>query len=529
MSEASLFLMRSAARLSIGRCVMAAYGIVLLALLIHFGLYFEYAIRAVRYPFQLDYGEGIVWQQALLMPGPSMYGDITHYPYTVFHYPPLYHLLVRGLAALGGDMLEMGRAVSLVCTLLTGVLIAALTNDVIGTNADRAARLTGAAIAGLSVFCFYPIVFWSPYMRVDMLAAMLGYLGLWLAGRSATRPWLLYAAVLAFVLSLYAKQNGIMAPLAVLLVSLASRPRLTLRAFGIGAAIGLIALAVLMAATDGRFLRHLVLYNLMNRFVPGLALSQFMHDTLPHAIFLVMTIAGIAAAWRWIAASAGGGGWLIRWSRIAADPSSRLMVMVLLYLAFTTMTLVGLGKSGSAKNYFIGWMSCWSVMIGVLVASTFRRSPDADAAGGSPLTVLMRFASPMLFPAVLLMQIVILPASRDYGGDDPVVTRELQDLVTEIRRNDKPVVSDDMVLLMRAGKRVPLEPTIFADLASMGVWDETPFVDMISAGAFAFIIREGRPGQLIYESRTTPAIEAAMARAYPRIEERGGLMLHLPP
>jgi hypothetical protein len=29
-------------------------------------------IAAIRYPFGIDYGEGIVWQQAMLIPGPRM-------------------------------------------------------------------------------------------------------------------------------------------------------------------------------------------------------------------------------------------------------------------------------------------------------------------------------------------------------------------------------------------------------------------------------------------------------------------------
>jgi hypothetical protein len=31
--------------------------------------YLSYATRAITFPFGLDYGEGIVWQQALLIPG----------------------------------------------------------------------------------------------------------------------------------------------------------------------------------------------------------------------------------------------------------------------------------------------------------------------------------------------------------------------------------------------------------------------------------------------------------------------------
>lgn len=44
---------------------------------------------AIHYPYELDYGEGIVWQQAALIPGPRMYAPGAGLPFIAFHYPPL--------------------------------------------------------------------------------------------------------------------------------------------------------------------------------------------------------------------------------------------------------------------------------------------------------------------------------------------------------------------------------------------------------------------------------------------------------
>src|SRR5262245_25698554 len=82
-------------------------------------VYLQNAFDAVRYPFGIDYGEGIVWQQLLLIPGPRMYGAITDVPYIVFHYPPVYHLAVRAVMLLGLDPLMAGRGLSVACTLTT--------------------------------------------------------------------------------------------------------------------------------------------------------------------------------------------------------------------------------------------------------------------------------------------------------------------------------------------------------------------------------------------------------------------------
>src|SRR5712672_3082341 len=83
---------------------------VLTALLLFYWAKFAYnAYLTAIFPGQIDYGEGIVWQQALLIPGPRMYGDITQFPFIVFHYTPVYHLVVRAIATLGIDPLAAGR------------------------------------------------------------------------------------------------------------------------------------------------------------------------------------------------------------------------------------------------------------------------------------------------------------------------------------------------------------------------------------------------------------------------------------
>ena len=43
-------------------------------------------IAAIYSPIQLDYGEGIVWQQAVLIPGPQMYSNSQALPFIVFQH-----------------------------------------------------------------------------------------------------------------------------------------------------------------------------------------------------------------------------------------------------------------------------------------------------------------------------------------------------------------------------------------------------------------------------------------------------------
>jgi hypothetical protein len=85
-----------------------------------------------------------------------------------------------------------------------------------------------------------------------------------------------------------------------------------------------------------------------------------------------------------------------------------------------------------------------------------------------------------------------------------------------------------MVLLKRAGKPVVWEPAIFAELASEGLWDRHPFIEMIHCRRFAFFVTVGARGDALFDHRYDGAVADAMDRAYPVRREMAGLVLHLP-
>src|SRR5882757_5780898 len=168
---------------------------------LHWLRFLRFAIASILYPYQLDYGEGIVWQQALLMLGPRMYGDINQYPFVVFHYPPFYHVTVRAVSALGIDMLVAGRSISFLAALVIGAVCARLAYLATPVGMERGARLAGAATAGMSVFCCLPLIHWAAVMRVDMLAVALSIVGILAVVSSIGRPFLVYVAGLFFLLA----------------------------------------------------------------------------------------------------------------------------------------------------------------------------------------------------------------------------------------------------------------------------------------------------------------------------------------
>jgi hypothetical protein len=103
-----------------------------------------------------------------------------------------------------------------------------------------------------------------------------------------------------------------------------------------------------------------------------------------------------------------------------------------------------------------------------------------------------------------------------------------EELIRQVRAADRPVISDDMVLLLRAGKEVPWEPAIFSELASTGRWDESLIIDRIRSGSIAFVVTVGTRGQILFDSRYNKPVADAIDQTFPRKIQKGWLTLHLP-
>jgi hypothetical protein len=493
----------------------------------HFLEYLRQAILAIRYPFGLDYGEGIVWQQALLIPGPRMYGDITQFPFIVFHYPPVYHLVVRALAAMGMDMLAAGRSISFLSALTMGAVVARLAFLATPENIGRAAKISGSVIAGLTVFCYGPVVLWSMLMRVDMLAVALEFLGVWCVATSVGRPGRLYAGAFLFLLAMFTKQTSIAAPLAVFPVMMIVDRRRTLFVTLAVLLAGLALMLGMNAYTEGGFLRHLVLYNL-NRYRFS-AIVEGIVALWPHAVFFLLTILGVIALWRRLA---GQHCWnsLDSFKRdVAANIAVRTATVATLYLIVTIGMVATIGKSGASTNYLIEGMCVWSVFIGTFAASIVDRTMRFFAGTNVGRQANARALVAVSLGLLLAMQMLVMPTeATEYAKVTPASISALSALRVRIANAGRPVLSDDMVLLLRAGKEVPWEPAIFAELASMGRWDQRLIVDRIKAHKFAMIVTTELPGTATYDSRFTPEVNAAITAAYPRTEQVAGRTVHLP-
>jgi hypothetical protein len=479
-------------------------------------VYAAYAADVVAYPFGLDYSEGLIWQQALWITGPHMYGDISRYPFLVFEYPPLYHLAVRALATTGLDMLFAGRALSLAATIMTAGLIGAIVHHLC-RGFGRVPAAAAAFVAVLLPFTLAPVVAWSPLMRVDMLGMALTYGGIALAVRSFRNPAWLYAAMLCFVAACYTKQTFIAAPAAALLVQAVRNPRLAARAGAAGFALGGTILAALCWHTNGGFLRHILFYNI-NRFSLHTAISHTLVWILAYPVFAILTAGSVILCWRRLRGqNAAPVATLIRHDELAAT-----FALFTAYLATTIVTLAFAGKSGASINYFIEFMCLWCVWIGWAAGLAVHWASSA----AQPC---QRLAA--CLPIMLATQLAGVPRNLTLLHStqlSPAHAQQAASLLERVRHSNGLLLSDDMVLVRRVNREVGLEPAILAELAANGRWDENKLIRMLQDHEFAAVVTAYGPGDPTFDARFLPRTRATLLAAYPRVETFGDYRLRLP-
>jgi hypothetical protein len=351
-------------------------------------------------------------------------------------------------------------------------------------------------------------------MRVDMAAIAFGMMGLLVGACANGRFWGTAAALLICVASVFTKQTQLPVGVAVFLVALLRNPSGALCAAAVAGIFGLGALGLMEGLTEGGFLHNIIGYNI-NGFSPRHAYWVLWPERSSFLFMALMLVGGGATLLglfdpRPIASRLPAIGQLLLRLRLA-DRATTARAMLLLHFTLASLMLLTTLKSGASFNYLLDWLSVGCVLIGVLLC---------DLVGAE-----WRFS---LVAALLILGVLNLPF-REIPDRAPQQQLDRQAaLVRRIAAADKPVASEDMTLLMRAGKPVMFEPAIVTELAPLGRWDEGSLVNMIRSGGFAFMITsDDTPGGSIHR---TPAVDAAMREAYAQVERFGPeLWLHLPP
>lgn len=493
-----------------------ALAVLLVALAIHaVGVGLDF-LAAISFPYQLDYGEGIVWYQAMRIPGPDMYRAGEGLPFIVFHYPPVFHMLARAASWVAPDMLSAGRLVSGLAALSIGPLVAALVLTAGRRHGERlkARHLAIAAAAGLLAVCLHAVRTWGLVMRVDTVAVALGLAGVLLAARANGRIAGTICGLLLCVAAVFTKQTHLAAGASVFAVVLLRRPRKALISGAVALTIGLCALSALQFATDGGFLRNIIGNNLGRFSLRNVYDALAAERSSAPFVLLMLVAAFMVLLGLWRQRAPGPRFRAVRQLVLIVrliDPTMAARAILLLHFALASAMLVTLLKSGGNYNYLLDALCVGCVLLGVMMCELLRAPGKFLAVAG-----------------VLIVGVLALPF-RQMPDRVPLAELNRQTaLVQRIAAADKPVASEEMTLLMRAGKPLVFEPAIASELASVGRWNESPLLEMIRSGGFAFMITTDNT--LGGSPRRTPGVDAAMRAAYPRVEQAGPkLWFHLPP
>ena len=477
--------------------------LVVLVLLFDAGTYMCRTWWLTRYPHELDYGEGIVlWQAAHVFTLREAYHPIQNFPYIVFHYPPLYHALSRVAGLIMGDLLQGGRALTFFCTLASALTVAGIAWSAVPGSRTR--RSMAALVAAL-LMLRTPSLTWAPNMRVDSTAILLTLLGLFVVMKWDSHRATPIAAVL-FVAAVFTKQTMIAAPLAavsMLVVAGCVRRAVILVTTMVG--LGLTVAVVLSTATDGEFLRHIIRYN-QNPFsvrqliyLLGQNLSEMAFVGLLALSLPLVLLGGRVSLLRTIRA----------WRNGAPARSGRewVALVTVTYALFAFIVSFTAGKAGAWYNYFLEWNIVCCALAGIVVGRTWRQSRG----------VRMGWSVALVWLLVGAAAAGELRASRDYlrmvRGTSESWNQRVQDAdlaLAAVRSVKGPVLAEDMVLLVKAGKDIPWEHAIVTQLANVGLWDETPAIAMLERRVFDLVVVR----KLDNPTRYTPTMRRAIEHAY---------------
>ncbi len=434
----------------------------------------------LTYSQQLDHGEGLMlalWRAQ--DQGHGFYEPVREIPWVVNNYPPLFTVLIHWWADTPHAALTFGRTLSFLSLIWASIMIAFI---VIGARRGGEGRphfldVLAGLMGGCLFFLAPDVAHWGSLMRVDMLGVSLALTGLaFVAMAGCRKTWPIVVAALFFLGAIGTKHTLIGAPGAFFLGCWPHRRRRSWR-FALWMTM---ALATFLAwgwwRTHGEMAFHLIR---ANRTAWSIELATY----------------HLQRVWQQM-------GWAIVLSVAALSLSlfvflgeyrqkGRTPRFVLgHYLWLTALALILTGKSGSSSNYDLEFLAAISATLGLLLgdlAGIPRLSGAKGLARRRPALLCLMFLAvgmTMGWPSfpfrAMNRSYKVAPQEETAGG--------LGVIVEELAKLDGPLLSQDMSLVVMAGKDVVYHPFMMPDLARRGLWQDTLLIKMIDTHQFPAII-----------------------------------------
>ena len=438
----------------------------------------EYQFLAITHRYSLDYGEAPLVDQAMrLAAGQNIYrADISTPPYTISNYPPLYVAVLSISVKLFGpaSTFFVGRLISILCAWISSLCLARI---VYVSTSDRIAALS----AGFTFLAFPFVVFWSPLLRIDMLALALSLSGLCLLVTVPISSRSLIAAALLLAAAIFTRQSyALAAPLAGFVWLLARDWRQALRLAMLVGGLTLFLFFLLNTFTDGGFLFNIVTAN-VNEFILELLRYNWGRFRDAALIPLLIGAASIFLIPRW----------------------NPLWTLATPYLVGSIVSAATIGKIGSNVNYLLELCAAVSLAVGVVIA--WSRLHLSFYSLRAALLILLAFGLVKMMHTTL----------KDYTGDlraRRAAVRELSQLEAQIAETPGPILADEyMGMLTLQGRPLVIQPFEVTQLAWAGKWDQTPLLESINQKEYSSIIIYDRPWS---NERWTAEMLEAITQSY---------------
>jgi hypothetical protein len=404
--------------------------------------------------------------------GRPLYHAIDGPPWVVNPYTPLYPLVVAGGLRVTGLSYRPARLVSL---LAFAAIVLALVR-----LARRFGRGTGEALWSTALLLLVPAVLYNlARPHPQMLAAALS---LWAFAlfESPRRTLSELASPLLAVLAVYTKQDQFVLPLALGAWLLwRDRPRFARYATAV-AALGLVPVPFLQAATGGTFLESVVGMN----FLP--------YDPAQVAPVLIAH-AGIFFGFLGLALARLGP----RLRRLEVEPLDAYFALLV------PVTVASLGRAGAHGQYVVDLLVVCVVYL--LRHGGLRFPAGREALACGQLGLLLAYA-----PAFVLLQ---------EGPWDRASLRSAPAVRALLATAPGPILSQQGSFPLFTRGEIHVQLFHFAALARQGRWDERPLLREVEEGRLAWVVTEfpleGDPDADARE-RFTPELRSALARHYVR-------------
>jgi len=418
-------------------------------------IFFVYQWQVATYPYSMDYGEAPLVDQAMrLAGGQNIYrADISMPPYTISNYPPLYIVVLAiGVKLFGSaSPFLIGRLISAICAWVAGICL--------GLIVYKLTRDRFAALSAVAVYLAFPfVVFWSPLLRIDMLALALSLGGLCMLIWEPTSPRHFMIASILLVAAIYTRQSyALAAPFAGFIWLFARDWKQALKLAFVVGGLSLISFLVLNVLTHGGFYFNIVIANVNEFKMDNL---KYHWDRMRQVALIPLIFGGVSL-------------FLIR----RLNP---LWTLAAPYLIGATFSAATIGKIGANINYLLELCAALGLAAGAVVAWSRIHIPATTLRAG--IMILL------VFGVGRMMHFMV----QDQTGnlrDRRAAIHDLSELATLVAKTPGPILADEhMGMLTLEGRPLEIQPFEVTQLAWAGKWDQTPLLDSIDNKEFSAII-----------------------------------------